>query len=160
MTGVDAMVAQRAGVLAQIALAELHLEFTKVRAPFNGVVVALKTTVGQYASALKPVFTLLDDDRWYVIANFRETDLNNVRPGVAARITVMTNHNRTFNGVVDSVGSGVLPEGGSVIEGLPLIQKSINWVHVSQRFPVKIAVSDPDPELFRMGASASAVLQP
>lgn len=46
----------------------------------------------------------------------------------------MTNHNRTFNGVVDSVGSGVLPEGGSVIEGLPLIQKSINWVHVSQRF--------------------------
>ena len=154
VTGVDAMVAQRAGVLAQIALAELHLEFTEVRAPFNGVVVALKTTVGQYA------FTLLDDDRWYVIANFRETDLNNVRPGVAARITVMTNHNRTFNGVVDSVGSGVLPEGGSVIEGLPLIQKSINWVHVSQRFPVKIAVSDPDPELFRMGASASAVLQP
>ena len=151
------MVAQRAGVLAQIALAELHLEFTEVRAPFNGVVVALKTTVGQYASALKPVFTLLDDDRWYVIANFRETDLNNVRPGVAARITVMTNHNRTFNGVVDSVGSGVLPEGGSVIEGLPLIQKSINWVHVSQRFPVKIAVSDPDPALFRMGASASAV---
>jgi hypothetical protein len=57
----------------------------------------------------------------------------------------MTNHNRTFEGVVDSVGSGVLPEGGSVIEGLPLIQKSINWVHVSQRFPVKIAVKDPDP---------------
>ncbi len=56
-----------------------------MRAPFSGVVVALKTTVGQYASALKPVFTLLDDDRWYVIANFRETDLNNVRPGVARR---------------------------------------------------------------------------
>jgi multidrug efflux system membrane fusion protein len=68
-----------------------------------------------------------------------------VRPGVPARITVMTNHNRTFEGVVDSVGSGVLPEGGSVIEGLPVIQKSINWVHVSQRFPVKIAVKDPDP---------------
>ena len=55
---------------------------------------------------------------------------------------------------------GVLPDGGSVIEGLPVIQKSINWVHVSQRFPVKIAVKDPDPALFRMGASASAVLQP
>jgi multidrug efflux system membrane fusion protein len=159
VTGVDAMVAQRAGILAQIALAELHLEFTEVRAPFNGVVVALKT-VGQYASALKPVFTLMDDDRWYVIANFRETDLKNVRPGVAARVTIMTNHDKSFAGVVDSVGSGVLPEGGSVIEGLPIIQKSINWVHVSQRFPVKIAVKDPDPELFRMGASASAVLQP
>ena len=140
VTGVDAMVAQRAGILAQIALAELHLEFTEVRAPFNGVVVALKTTIGQYASALKPVFTLLDDDHWYVVANFRETDLQNVRPGVPARITVMTNHGRTFEGVVDSVGTGVLPDGGSVIEGLPVIQKSINWVHVSQRFPVKISV--------------------
>ena len=159
VTGVDAMVAQRAGIVAQIALAELHLEFTEVRAPFNGVVIALKTTVGQYASALKPVFTLLDNDHWYVIANFRETDLQNVRPGVPATVTVMTNHSRPFDGVVDSVGSGVLPEGGSVIGGLPVIQKSINWVHVSQRFPVKIAVKDPDPELFRMGASASAVLQ-
>lgn len=80
MTGVDAMVAQRAGILAQIALAELHLEFTEVRAPFNGVVVALKTTIGQYASALKPVFTLLDDDHWYVVANFRETDLKTCGP--------------------------------------------------------------------------------
>lgn len=159
VTGIDAMVAQRAGIVAQIALAELHLEFTEVRAPFNGVVIALKTTFGQYASALKPVFTLLDNDHWYVIANFRETDLQNVRPGVPATVTVMTNHSRPFDGVVDSVGSGVLPEGGSVIGGLPVIQKSINWVHVSQRFPVKIAVKNPDPELFRMGASASAVLQ-
>ncbi|SBM00364.1 tripartite multidrug resistance system inner membrane protein [Klebsiella oxytoca] len=95
-----------------------------------------------------------------MVANFRETDLQSVRPGVPARITVMTNHGRTFEGVVDSVGTGVLPDGGSVIEGLPVIQKSINWVHVSQRFPVKIAVKDPDPNLFRMGASASAVLQP
>lgn len=134
VTGVDAMVAQRAGILAQIALAELHLEFTEVRAPFNGIVVALKTTIGQYASALKPVFTLMDDEHWYVIANFRETDLKNVHSGVPARVTVMTNHGKSFSGVVDSVGSGVLPDGGSVFEGLPVIQKTINWVHVSQRF--------------------------
>lgn len=161
VTGVDAMVAQRAEVIAQITLAELHLEYTEVRAPFNGVVVALKTTVGQYASALKPVFTLMDDDHWFVVANFRETDLQNIRAGVPARITVMTNHSKTFDGVVDSIGAGVLPgEGGSVIGGLPLIQKSINWVHVSQRFPVKIAITHPDRQLLRMGASASAVLLP
>lgn len=161
VTGVDAMVAQREGALAQIALAELHLEYTDVRAPFDGTVVALKTTVGQYASALKPIFTLMDTTHWFVVANFRETDLQNIRPGVTARVTVMTNHAKSFDGVVDSVGSGVLPgEGGSVLGGLPIIQKSINWVHVSQRFPVKIAIKNPDPELFRMGASASAVLQP
>lgn len=161
VTGTDAMVAQRAGALAQVALAKLHLEYTEVRAPFNGIVVGLKTTTGQYASALKPVFTLVDDDNWYVVANFRETDLDNIRPGVPARLTVMTDHSRSFDGVVRSVGAGVLGgDGASLPGGMPFIQKSINWVHVSQRFPVKIAVSKPDPELFRVGASASAVLLP
>ncbi|MCP6576672.1 hypothetical protein NL496_28670, partial [Klebsiella pneumoniae] len=50
----------------------------------NGVVVALKATVDQYASAHKPVLTVVDDDRWCLIADFGETDLNNVGAGVAA----------------------------------------------------------------------------
>ena len=158
VSGVDALVAQREGALAQIALASLNLERTQVRAPFSGTVVALKTTVGQFASAIKPLFTLIDSDHWYVVANFRETDLNNILPGTPATIRVMTNHHRTFSGRVASVGAGVLASGDSVVEGLPVIQKSINWVHVSQRFPVKIAVTDPDPSLFRFGASASAEL--
>lgn len=161
VTGTDAMVAQRSGLVAQVALAKLHLEYTEVRAPFNGIVVGLKTTLGQYVSALKPVFTLIDDDRWYVVANFRETDLDNVRPGAAARLTVMTDHFRAFDGEVDSVGAGVISgQGASLPGGLPFIERSINWVHVSQRFPVKIRVKNPDPGLFRMGASASAVLLP
>ena len=160
-TGTDAMVAQRSGLVAQVALAKLHLEYTEVRAPFNGIVVGLKTTLGQYVSALKPVFTLIDDDRWYVVANFRETDLDNVRPGAPARLTVMTDHSRVFDGEVDSVGAGVISgQGASLPGGLPFIERSINWVHVSQRFPVKIRVKNPDPGLFRMGASASAVLLP
>ena len=44
--------------------------------------------------------------------------------------------------------------------GLPRIQRTLNWVHVSQRFPVKIRVDDPNPELFRVGTSAVAVLHP
>ncbi|AIR02231.1 multidrug transporter subunit MdtN [Pluralibacter gergoviae] len=161
VTGTDAMVAQRSGLVAQVALAKLHLEYTEVRAPFNGIVVGLKTTLGQYVSALKPVFTLIDDDRWYVVANFRETDLDNVRPGAPARLTVMTDHSRAFDGEVDSVGAGVISgQGASLPGGLPFIERSINWVHVSQRFPVKIRVKNPDPGLFRMGASASAVLLP
>lgn len=161
VTGTDAMVAQRSGLEAQVALAKLNLEHAEVRAPFNGVVVGLKTTVGQYVSALKPVFTLIDRDRWYVVANFRETDLDTVRPGVPARLTVMTDHARSFDGVVDSVGAGIVSgQGTSLPGGLPIIERSINWVHVSQRFPVRILVKNPDPALFRMGASASAVLLP
>ena len=161
VSGVEALEAQRGDILSQIALAKLQLEHTWVRAPFDGTVVSLKTTAGQYASALKPVFTLIDTGHWYVIANFRETDLDNISPGRPASLRVMTNHSRVFRGTVDSVGGGVMPgDSVSLAGGLPFIQKSINWVHVSQRFPVKIRVDNPDPALFRMGASASAVLQP
>lgn len=160
VSGVDALVAQRAEVKAQIAIAELNLEFTEVRAPFDGRVVSLRTTVGQFASALKPVFTLIDTRHWYVVANFRETELKNVHAGTPSTVYLMSDTARRFTGVVDSVGYGVLPDDGGVVqEGLPNVQRTINWVHVSQRFPVKIAVHDPDPELFRLGTSAVAILK-
>ena len=161
VSGVDALVAQRAVVQAEIATAELNLEFTTVRAPFDGRVVSLKTSLGQFASALKPVFTLIDTRHWYVIANFRETELKHVRPGTPSTVYLMSDSARHFRGTVDSIGFGVLPDdGGLVLEGLPRVQRSINWVHVSQRFPVKILVDHPDMELFRLGTSAVAVLKP
>ncbi|RUK71833.1 hypothetical protein ELP71_10310 [Shigella sonnei] len=62
---------------------------------------------------------------------------------------------------VDSIGYGVLPDdGGLVLGGLPKVSRSINWVRVAQRFPVKIMVDKPDPEMFRIGASAVANLEP
>jgi multidrug efflux system membrane fusion protein len=159
VSGVDALVAQRAEVEAEIALAQLHLEYTEVRAPFDGRVASLRTTVGQFASAARPVFTLIDTRHWYVIANFRETDLKGVHRGVPATVYLMSDTGQHFKGKVDSVSYGVLPDdGGLVLEGLPRVQRSINWVHVSQRFPVKIAVLNPDPAIFRVGTSAVATL--
>lgn len=161
VSGVDALVAQRAEVEAQISIAELNLEFTEVRAPFDGRVASLRTTVGQFASAFKPIFTLIDTRHWYVIANFRETDLQGIRAGTSATLYLLSDTGMRFQGQVDSLSYGVLPDdGGTVIEGLPRVQRSINWVRVSQRFPVKIFVLNPDPELFRIGASAVAVLRP
>jgi len=161
VSGVDALVAQRAEVEAQIAIAELNLEFTEVHAPFDGRVASLRTTVGQFASALKPVFTLIDSRHWYVVANFRETELKDVHAGTQATVYLMSDTGKRFSGVVDSVSFGVLPDdGGLVLEGLPRVQRTINWVHVSQRFPVKIAVNSPDPNLFRIGTSAVATLEP
>jgi multidrug efflux system membrane fusion protein len=160
VSGVDALVAQRAVVQAEIAIAELNLEYSTVRAPFDGQVVSLKTSTGQYASVLKPVFTLIDTRHWYVVANFRETELKGVRAGTPATVYLMSDTSQRFRGVVDSVSFGVSPdEGGLALPGgLPRIQRTINWVHVSQRFPVKIRVENPNPELFRVGTSAVAVL--
>lgn len=160
VSGVDALVAQRAVATAEIAIAELNLEFATVRAPFDGRVVALKTSTGQFASALKPIFTLIDTRHWYVVANFRETELKDIRPGVAASVYLMSDTGHTFKGQVDSIGYGIASDesGAALPGGLPHIQRSLNWVHVSQRFPVRILVERPDPDLFRVGTSAVVVL--
>lgn len=160
VSGVDALVAQRVAVEADIALTKLHLEMATVRAPFDGRVVSLKTSIGQFASAMKPIFTLIDTRHWYVIANFRETELKNIHAGTPASIRLMSDNGKTFVGKVDSIGYGVLPDdGGVVIGGLPRVSRSINWVRVAQRFPVKIMVEKPDAGIFRIGASAVATLE-
>ena len=161
VSGVDALVAQRIAVEADIALTKLHLEMATVRAPFNGRVVALKTSVGQFASAMRPIFTLIDTRNWYVIANFRETELKNIHAGTPANVRLMSDSGKVFVGKVDPIGYGVLPDdGGMVLGGLPRVSRSINWVRVAQRFPVKIVVDKPDEEMFRIGASAVATLEP
>lgn len=146
---------------AQIQTARLNLEYATVRAPFDGLVVELRTSIGQYVSAQKPVFTLIDTRHWYVIANLRENELSHIRPGTPATVYLMSDTGIRFNGVVDSIGFGVDPQdGASTANGLPSIERSINWVHVAQRFPVKILVDQPNPRLFRIGTSAVAVLRP
>jgi multidrug efflux system membrane fusion protein len=74
----------------------------------------------------------------------------------------MSDTGQRFRGAVDSISYGVSPEEGGLAlpGGLPRIQRSLNWVHVSQRFPVKIRIDNPNPELFRIGTSAVAVLHP
>ncbi len=67
----------------------------------------------------------------------------------------MSDSGKTFEGKVDSIGYGVLPDdGGPVLGGLPKVSRSINWVRVAQRFPVKIMVDKPDRK-----CSASALRQ-
>ncbi|MGF6856553.1 multidrug transporter subunit MdtN [Paraburkholderia sp. CI3] len=162
VSGVDALVAQRAVVMAEISIAELNLEYSTVRAPFDGRIVSLKTSTGQFASALKPVFTLIDTRHWYVVANFRETELKGIRTGTPAMVYLMSDTGQRFQGRVDSISYGVASDeaGLALPGGLPRIQRTLNWVHVSQRFPVKIRVDNPNPELFRVGTSAVVVLHP
>lgn len=159
VSGVQALVAKKAGAKAQVGLARLKLDFATVRAPFNGRIVSLDTRAGQSVSPKTPVLTLIDTDHWYVIANFRETDLDNIQPGDPVTVYLMSNTDRRFEGVVASIGYAVKPGGGPITPGgLPFIRRTINWVHVSQRFPVRIRINNPDQDLFRIGASAAVVV--
>jgi multidrug efflux system membrane fusion protein len=114
---------------------------------------------GAYARAGGPIFTLIDTRTWYVIANFRESKLKNIGIGTHVDVYLMGHPDRRFNGVVESIGYGVFPEDGRVVAGLPQIERTLNWVHLSTRFPVRIRVQDPDPQLFRIGATAVTVVR-
>jgi multidrug efflux system membrane fusion protein len=159
ISGVEALVARREVLKAQIAQAQLNLEYATVKAPCDGYVAGLKIATGQYAAAGHPLFTLVDTDHWYVVANFRETELNQIRPGCAAQVYLLSEPGLRYRGTVESVGFGVFPEeGGNDASGLPKVPRTINWVRVHQRFPVRILVPHADLSKFRLGESAVATV--
>lgn len=159
ISGVEALEAKRNVIKAEIAQAQLNLDYTTVKAPCDGYVVGLKIAAGQYAAAGHPLFTLVDTERWYVVANFRETELANIRPGNPAQVYLLSEPGLRYQGQVESVGFGVFPEeGGNDASGLPKVPRTINWVRVHQRFPVRILISHPDLAKFRLGESAVATV--
>src|SRR5437868_5411542 len=160
-TKVTTLEAQREGVVVTINLEELHLSYCKVIAPFSGRVINLNISAGAHVTTGAPVFSLLDTSKWYVIANFREAELRHMAPGSDAIVYLSSAPNQRFRGKVQGVGWAVKPEGEIDLppSGVPYVKRELNWVRVAQRFPVRIEVENPDPNLFRMGASAVAIIK-
>src|SRR2546428_5002024 len=77
----NALVAQLEGARALVGLAERDLRNTVVRAPFDGRIVGVTTSVGQMVGPVKALFTLIDTSQWFIVADFRETELRTIRPG-------------------------------------------------------------------------------
>ncbi len=155
ISSVSALIAKRDVIKADISTAEFNLEHTVIKAPFDGRITSLKTTSGQYVSTGQAVFTLIDTRNWYVVANYRESELKNIHDGDSADVYLMSDTGKHFTGSVESTGYGVYPDdGGAIQSGLPSVARNINWVRVAQRFPVRIRITTPDVRLFRMGTSA------
>lgn len=161
LSALATLIAQRQGAVAARDTAALQLSYCKVMAPFPGRVVNLNISEGHYASAGIPVFSLVDTRHWYVMANFREGELRHMAPGSEAILYLTSVPNRRFRGTVQGICAAVQPEGevDPPFGGVPNVKRELNWVRVAQRFPVRIEVEDPDPDLFRMGASAVAIIQ-
>ncbi|BEO64185.1 multidrug resistance protein MdtN [Serratia marcescens] len=161
ISSVSALIAEREVIKSDISTAHFNLEHTTIKAPFDGRITSLTTTAGQYASVGQAIFTLIDSTTWYVIANFRESELKNIHAKTKVDVYLMSNTNEHFTGTVDSIGYGVYPDdGGSTQNGLPNVARSINWVRVAQRFPVRIRIISPDLSLFRIGTSAVVNILP
>jgi multidrug efflux system membrane fusion protein len=154
----DGINARLAAAQAAVHAAELDLGYCRVVAPFAGKVVNLNISEGAFARAGADVFALVDTRTWYVVANFRETQLEHIPAGATADLYLQSQPGKHFRGTVVGLGWAVLPENGTSVNGLPRVERSLDWIRLAARFPVRIQVDDPD-DSFRLGASAVATVR-
>jgi len=158
----DPLVSQRGGRAAAIADAQYNYDQCRVYAPFDARVTDLVISEGAYAHVGQQIFTLIDTRVWWVLANFRETQLEHIQPGMAADIYLMSDSGLRLSGVVESTGYGVTPDPsilGRITPGLPDVQRTLNWVHLASRYPVRIRIQSPPPDRMRLGESAVVVIR-
>jgi multidrug efflux system membrane fusion protein len=162
VTTLEPLVNQRGARMSAIETARYNLNNCRVYAPFDARVTNLTISEGAYAHIGQQVFTLIDARTWWAVANFREGQLQHIVPGMRADVYVMSKPNVRFSGIVDSIGFGVTPDAdvvGRFEAGLPDVQRTLNWVHLASRYPVRVRVENPPADLFRVSESAVVVIR-
>ncbi len=145
-----------AAAQVQRSRAALDLARTVVRAPVGGTVSqADRLQVGQMMITGLPAVTIVADGRSWVEANFKETDLNKMRVGQRAEIGFDAYPGLKLKGHVQSIGAGT----GSEFSVLPAQNATGNWVKVTQRVPVRIAIDEKSPRQLIAGQSADVTVQ-
>lgn len=140
-----------AAARVQRSKAQLDLSRTEIRAPVSGrVAQSDRLQIGQMMMTGLPAVTVVADDRSWVEANFKETDLARMRVGQPAELTFDAYPGVTLKGHVQSIGAGT----GSEFSILPAQNANGNWVKVTQRVPVRIAIDSKSPRQLIAGLSA------
>ena len=134
----DSDIANLAQAKAQRYQAQLNLSYTLVTADQAGRVVQLAAAVGQYAQAGANLTMFVPDDIW-IWANFKETQLDHMRPGQPVTVTIDAYPERKVQAHVASVQPG----SGTAFSLLPVQNATGNWVKIVQRVPVKLVMNNP-----------------
>ena len=133
--------------------AQLNLGYTQLTAPMDGVIAKRAVEPGMVVPAGQPLLGFVGSSERWVTANFKETQLEYIRPGRSAEITVDALPGRTFDGEVESLSAGT----GSTFTLLPPDNSTGNFTKVVQRVPVRIklpGLSSEDISLLQSGLSA------
>ena len=141
--------------MAKAALdqAQLNLQYAVIRAPVSGLISKKSVEVGQIVPAGQPLLAIIPLEDTWVTANFKETQMKNIRPGQAVILSVDAYGGRKYKGRVDSIAAAT----GARFSLLPPENAAGNYVKVVQRIPVKIVFEkgeDPD-HLLRPGMSVT-----
>jgi multidrug efflux system membrane fusion protein len=152
--------ARLAAAEAAVESARLDVGYCRVTAPFDAYVTNLNIAVGEYARQGQQVFALVDDRAWYVMANFRETYVDAIKPGMRAEVYLLSYPGRSFRGVVQGIGWATRPDEGATLGILPTVSRTLNWVRLANRFPVRILLEERDAARpFRMGSTAVVTIK-
>jgi len=144
---------------AALALTERGLADTQVRAPFDGKVVGLDQSPGGFVISGQSLFTLINTEAWFASAAFLETELPGIAAGNCVTVYTLADRTRKIRGRVEGIGWGITST--DVINlpfKMPIVPKSLDWVRVAQRFPVRVRLLDPPADLMRIGASATVTV--
>ena len=145
-----------ASAQASLAQAQLDLDRTRVSAPQSGWVVNRSLTAGTSVNPGQALFAIIADRSFWIDANFKETELAGVHPGMPVEIHVDMYPGHLFAGHVESIGGGT----GTAFSLLPPQNATGNWVKVTQRIPVKVRFDNYDPLFMpRVGATATVTIR-
>jgi membrane fusion protein (multidrug efflux system) len=140
---------------AAVDKARFELDHATIKAPIDGIVGNVRISTGDLAKAGVSVFPLIDTSKWWVDANFKETDLTRIANGQPATVTIDLYPSHEFSGKVEAIS----PASVSSFSLLPSENATGSWVKVTQRFPVRVSLDlKPDDPAMRLGASASVII--
>jgi len=155
LQAVQARKANTQAAQAAVEKARAALDTGTIKSPVDGTVGKISIRPGSVARAGVPLFPIVDDSKWWVDANFKETDLTRIHPGQKATVSVDMYPGQEFSGVVEAIS----PASTTAFSLLPPQNSSGNWIKLTQRFPVRISLSlKPDDPAMRVGASASVTV--
>ncbi|MEM9107795.1 MAG: HlyD family secretion protein [Pseudomonadota bacterium] len=146
----ESIQAQLQQAQAAVNQAQLNSDWTVVVAPANGYVANLTLRVGDVVQAADNLFPFVESDDWWVAANFKETNVDRIKPGQPVTVKIDMYADREFKGTVTSIG----PSSAASFSLLPAQNTTGNWVKVTQRIPVRIRLDEIEPDYpYRLGAS-------
>jgi membrane fusion protein, multidrug efflux system len=141
---------------AMLEQAQWDLGNCEVRAPLSGSVINLNVRAGDVVTKNQSLFELIDTSEFWIDANFKETQLEHIRPGMETEVRIDMYPNQLFRGMVDSISGG----SGTAFSLLPTQNATGNWVKIAQRVPVRIRVLEADPNFpLRIGTSGSVKIR-
>ncbi len=152
-TQLNSLQAKLKSAQAQVAQAKLNLDYTQIKAPSDGKVGRKSFEVGMLASSGQPLMGFVGTNERWVVANLKETDMENVAEGKTAKVEVDAIPGREFEGVVESIS----PSTGATFSLLPPDNATGNFTKVVQRVPVRIKLlnlSESDSDRLQAGLSA------